>query len=105
MNPLENAKAELAQLLASRSQIDQRIEAMQQTIRLLEPVYGRESSGVRGLNALALTGNDGGLTDRIRTVLFKTSPLGITPVSMRDAVIQGGFELGERSNFLAEIHN
>jgi hypothetical protein len=105
MNPLENAKAELSQLLESRAQIEQRIDAMQQTIKLLEPVYGRELYGVRGLNQLGLTGNDGGLTDRIRAVLSRTSPFGITPVAVRDAVIQGGFELGERSNFIAEIHN
>jgi hypothetical protein len=105
-NPLENARYELARLVQAKSEIEQRIAAIQQTIQILEPVYGAESNfGVRGLNALAMTRSDGGLTDRIRAVLLRSSPFGITPLAVRDVVIQGGFELGERSNFLAEIHN
>jgi hypothetical protein len=46
-----------------------------------------------------------GLTDRVRTVLRAAFSRALSPVEVRDAVVESGFNVPPgRSNFMAEIH-
>ena len=64
-----------------------------------------EGKNLGGYTALGFTGNRRGPHKTYSCSTARTSVLGITPLTMRDVVIQEGFDAGERSNFLAEIHN
>src|SRR5438309_807454 len=104
MNPLQSAKNELEELLKQRTEIDRRISAIQQTVKILEPVYGtdpRTAYGtLRSLASLAVD-TDAGLTYRIREVLRTTPPgANTTPTGIRNLLIHTGFDAEGRSNFL-----
>jgi hypothetical protein len=112
MNPLQAAKNEINELLkkkaeierrfeADQAEINRRLKAVQQTIKILEPVYANDP----WVNALAFAAYDGGLTDRVRDLLRASFPGAATPVAIRDAILASGFDASKRSNFLSEIHS
>jgi hypothetical protein len=109
MNPLQSAKTERENLLKQRSEIDKRLEAVEQTIRILEPLYSDGRYVIHTpptIDEFMRRAHDSGLTEQIRALLWATFPGPATPVAIRDLLVNGGLvkNLGERSNFLAEIH-
>jgi len=105
-NPLESAKAELSLLLASKTELERRIEALQKSIELLEPFYeGHRLFPNYTLSEAFTNFNELGLTNAIRRLLASHSSQHITPLGMRALLISRGFDPSGRSNFLAEIHN
>ena len=108
MNPLETIRAEIARLRRAKADMEQQISALEQSEKLLEPVYGRVplSQLLAGLGPLIT--EDAGLTDKIRELLRASFPAAIAPTAIRDMLVSTGQITpppSERSNFLAEIHN
>ena len=105
MNPLLSARSELEELLRQKSEIEKRIAAIEQTIKILEPVYANDFG--RGLwgSVDAILDADAGLTDRIRDILRRAAPSYLSPTAVRDVLTNSGFDASGRSNFLAEVHN
>src|SRR5579871_3326813 len=104
LNPLQAARAELLELKETRAKIDARIAAVEQTIKILEPVYGGEPESFSAFSQIHALGLDdsSGLTDRIRQILLVSRPGVPTPTAIRDLLIQTGFKAEGRSNFLSE---
>lgn len=104
-NPLLNAKAELELLLRQKIEIERRVAAVQQSIGILEPVYGGNALVSMWDGLESLVGVDVGLTTRIREILRTNSPKYLSPLEVRTVLISSGFNTEGRSNFLSEIHN
>lgn len=106
-NPLENARKELVALYRERADIDSKIDAVEQTVKILEPVYGsHEDDDVKVFAAAGEMMNPGiGVTDRVRRVLNHYAvDRGLWPTQVRDFLIADGFDPAGRSNFMATIH-
>jgi hypothetical protein len=116
INPLDAAKTELDTLLRQATEINSRIEAVREAIKILEPLYGNpmpmpawweaaslnNSGPLSSLNTLAEMAD--GLTHRIRKVLRSHAGQPLTPVDVRDLIVASGFDLSGKSNAMAEIH-
>jgi hypothetical protein len=105
VTPLENVRAELTKLRAAKDRLEAQIAVLEETERILEPVYG--TSLVRDLmeNLLTPFGDSQGLTDKIRRLLIASFPGAATPTAIRDLMVSSGMDTSGRSNFLSEIHN
>lgn len=104
MTPLENVRTELTRLRAARDHLEAQIAALEQTERILEPVYGR-SLAQEVMQSLVPFGDSEGLTDKIRKLLVASFPGAATPTAIRDLMVSSGMDTSGRSNFLSEIHN
>ena len=105
MNPLDSAKAELEKLLDQRSEIDRKLDAVQEAIKLLEPLYGRDTelkaSGITLAEALAQ--DDLGITAAVEQALTSNAYQSFYPTQVRDLLRESGFDL-KGDNPMATIH-
>jgi hypothetical protein len=101
ITPLQIVRSELQGLLTEKANIEQKIEAVQQTIKILEAVYVDDPEAVPISLADLL---NVGLTDRVRMVFRTTTKLAVSPTEIRDAVVSGGFDFGSSPNPMAAIH-
>lgn len=97
MNPLENAKAERKTLLRQRAEIDRKLQAVESSIKLLEPVYGAPTP-------MPDVPVSSGMTETIREVMTRTPGKLWSPTEMRDYLLKVGFDLAGQTNPLASIH-
>ena len=102
MNPLEAVRAELAAELERRAETDKRIEALRQSETLLQPIYGSGKVSSSRLN-LRQAVKDVGLTRAIERVLMSCEGKPLPPTSVRNGLLEAGFEL-TGDNPLAAIH-
>lgn len=103
-NLLDSARAELQALLEQKSLIDSKIAAIEQTIQILEPTYGKTPVWPSLAANLLLTANELGLTFAVRKVLESRPNTELSPVSVRDHAVMAGYSFEERSNPMAEVH-
>ena len=97
VNPLENAKNERVQLLKQRAEIDRKLQAVESSIKLLEPVYG-------GMPSMPDVPISTGMTETIRELMIRTPGKLWSPTEMRDYLFKLGFDLASQANPLASIH-
>jgi hypothetical protein len=113
MNPLESVQIELSKALALRAELDQRrqendlaITALQETIKLLEPVYGNRPSTASLKTLAGATADDFsnlGITAAIERALMMFADQWVAPTAVRDVLVHGGHKLAG-DNPLASIH-
>jgi hypothetical protein len=105
MNPLDSAKAELERLLERRIEIDRKLDAVQGTIKLLEPLYGRDAElNASGISlAEALAQDDLGITAAVERALMSKPYEPLYPTQVRDLLTANGFGL-KGENPMATIH-
>jgi len=101
MNPLQNALAELDRLTNQRAEIDKRIEALQKSVEILEPVYLVPSDEELALMSSAIA--EAGMTEAIYKVLESQPQKLLTPMQVRDALVASGFKL-PKNNPMASVH-
>jgi hypothetical protein len=104
MNPLESLQTDLGIALAEKEKLERRIAAIEQSIKLLEPVYQKELTR-GGLYELAELGDikNLGLTAAIERVLMSAKGHWMPPTSVRNGLKEAGFGL-TGDNPLAAIH-
>ena len=96
MNPLESAQTELVDLLAKKDDIDRKIAAIQQSIQILEPLYGRQFTGARPRSLVEDLANDVrnlGITDAIERVLMSQPGVWMAPTIVRDHLVERGYQI------------
>jgi hypothetical protein len=101
---LDEAKAELAQLMKERRSIDERISKLAPLVEhlsnlcdeLLDPPPDLQMPA--GLEAT-------GLSSAIRLVFKSAAPGSLSPTEVRDKLRQGNFDLDKYKNELPPIHN
>jgi len=95
---------ELERALQQRAEIDKKIKALQESMRLLGPIYGQTPS-YGSLQELASLSDikDLGITAAIERVLMCVPNQWMPPTSVRNALVEAGFELAG-DNPLASIH-
>ena len=105
MNPLDSARAELEKLLDQRSEIDRKLDAVQDAIKLLEPLYGRDTElKAPGITlAEALAQDDLGITAAVEQALTSNAYQSFYPTQVRDLLRENGFDL-KGDNPMATIH-
>jgi hypothetical protein len=103
MTPLESARKELASLQALRDEIEVKIAALQRTIKILEPVYEKQSGLAVFAQALADGLAEVGMTEAIFNVLKRKPNDLMSPIQVRDALVATGYVLPP-SNPMATIH-
>ena len=91
---LEALQTELSDLVAKRAELDERIAHLTETVKGLSYLMGHDgSTGVLGL----------GLTDAIRKALGASGgPM--TPVEIRAALMQAGFDIYKYTDIIPSIH-
>lgn len=103
-NPLESVQNDLRAALAAREELDRKITALQESIKILEPVYGDQPS-LAGL--IQFGGADDldnlGITAAVERVLMRSPGKYMPPTAVRNGLVEGGFEL-TGGNPLASIH-
>jgi hypothetical protein len=102
MDLLQQAKAELEALEQTRLLLEQKIEAVEETIKLLEPIYSRDDQNVTPGSCLQDL-SDLGLTDAIFDVLRSHANELMLPTKVRDALLSAGYVL-DQHNPMAAIH-
>src|SRR5271154_1768694 len=102
MTLLESAKREIQELKRQRDAVlaafDTRIAAVEQTIKILEPVY----SDVPGVS-LPVLDESVGITQAIEIVLRKFPGMPLPPTSVRNALFEMGFKV-VGDNPMASVH-
>ena len=99
----DDAKAELAALVAQRNSIDNRIGQLRQTVRALAEVCGEKPDQIEQWMTRNATERPAGFSGAIRAVL-KASEKPFTPKQMRDELLRSGVDIGRYQNSLAVIH-
>ncbi|HEV2201192.1 MAG TPA: hypothetical protein VGR73_15350 [Bryobacteraceae bacterium] len=103
MNPLESVNADLAVAFAQRAELDKKIQALQESAKILVPIYGRSAIGPAPGTFTLGDIKDLGLTRAIEQILIRVGGKPLPPTSVRNGLLEAGFELtGE--NPLASIH-
>jgi hypothetical protein len=109
MNPLESAQSELVILLKKREEVnrelDRKIEAVQQSIRILLPVYGqpeRDHSFEGALNQI-FNPEEVGITEAIEWILITHPDEDHAPTAVRDLLLKANFKV-TGDNPMASIH-
>jgi hypothetical protein len=105
MNPLLNAKAELDKLLEQEIEIHRKLDAVKQTIKLLEPFYGRDAElEASGLSLAEILAQDElGITEAVEQTLIAHANRALYPTDVRDLMEISGFEV-RGDNPMATIH-
>jgi hypothetical protein len=109
MTPLESVQDELVAALGQRAEIDKKIEALKQSAKMLEPIYGRRPRKV-GVADLMRVGRvhaedikNLGITAAVERILINNAGAWLPPTSVRNGLKEAGFEL-VGDNPLASIH-
>lgn len=76
--------------------------AIDETIKLLEPVYGE--NWLDNVPEWALDASELGLTDSTRMVLQSKPDQPLSPTEVRDLLITGNYDFGEQQNPMAAVH-
>jgi hypothetical protein len=96
------ARADLEKLLEQREEIDRQISKVKQAIIGLAPLA--EESGLTGVaSVLARSFAEAGVTDAIREIL-KSSQKPLTPLEVKERLIQMKPSAIAQSNIMASIH-
>jgi hypothetical protein len=106
MNPLESVQLELVRTVAERSKLEQKINALQETIKLLEPIYGKQPThGSIAALSVSVLGDikELGITAAVERILMSNVGGWFAPPIIRDRLKEAGFEL-VGDNPLASIH-
>lgn len=106
MNPLENARTDLAALLQQREAIDRKINSLNEAIKILETVYRPVDTSPLATMTSGFTARDIadlGLTSAVERVLMELPNLPFPPVRVRDTLVGRGFILSG-DNPMASIH-
>lgn len=107
MNPLETVQTELAAAIKERTEIDRKIRALQESAKVLEPIYGHHLSTytLQSLAGMTNTTNikDLGITAAVERILMMNDGKWLPPTSIRNGLKEAGFELAG-DNPLASIH-
>jgi hypothetical protein len=98
---LEDAKAEMGELLQQRRVIEQRIAVLAPVIEYLSPLCDQLPSVPPDLPSQA----DMGLSDAIRLAFKSVLPASLTPMEVRDKLKESGFNLDKYASELPPIHN
>lgn len=103
MTPLESVQNELREALTLRDELEHKIAALRESVKILEPIYGNQpsvpasdqwgTSDVRNL----------GITAAVERVLMLSPGKWIPPTAVRDTLVNYGFRLAG-DNPLASIH-
>jgi hypothetical protein len=106
---LDAARAEIQEILAQRTQLDERLNQLKKIVdalsALLEEVPSTESFvEVLGVGITQLDRRDVGISDAIRQIL-SYSQVPLSPTGVRNELTKRGFILAEYANPLAVIHN
>jgi hypothetical protein len=106
MNPLDSVEYELVAAIAERAKLDAKIKTLQETAKLLQPIYGKAPRAV-GLASLSRLTEEEianmGMTAAIERILFSVAGTWMPPTSVRNALVEAGFELSG-DNPMAAIH-
>ncbi|OLE51530.1 MAG: hypothetical protein AUG51_22365 [Acidobacteria bacterium 13_1_20CM_3_53_8] len=103
---LEAARKELATLEDERAKLDKRITQLKQGIVGLSALAGNEDSGEKPqsmMDVLTGVGVETGLTDATRMIVSAFG-MPMTPVQVRDALLNLGYDLSGYSNVVASLH-
>jgi hypothetical protein len=102
LNPLEVVLAELKALEVEKQRLDECIDALRQSARLLDAIYGAPAEAFEPL--LDETFANSGITDAVRKVFASRTEERLSPTTVRDCLVAGGFDLNGRPNPMATIH-
>src|SRR5260370_22253842 len=94
MDFLQRAKADRERLL-------KKLAALDESIAILDPVYGENWED--NVPDWALGAAELGLTDSVRLVLQSTASA-LSPLDVRERLIKSGYSFGDQPNPLASIH-
>jgi hypothetical protein len=108
MNPLNSARAELESLRKQKVEIDLRIDAVTKTIKLLEPLYGRDVDRTHGMTLAEMMApgeqvEDLGLTAAVHRVLMAKAGDPLFPTQVRDLLVESGYPI-RGDNPMASVH-
>jgi hypothetical protein len=102
MTLLETARREINELKRQRDAVlvafDARIAAVEQTLEILEPVYGPVPDA-----AIPILDESVGITQAIERVLRKFAGMPLAPTSVRNALFEMGFKVAG-NNPMASVH-
>jgi len=104
---LEAAKRELASLREERQRLDGRIASLDQTVKGLAAVCEEQKVEIpTGLLSEMASGDVAGLglTSAIRKIVSSRRTQ-MTPVEIRDALVESGMDLDRYSNAMVAVHN
>jgi DNA-binding CsgD family transcriptional regulator len=96
----EKARAEMEELIEQREEIDKRIAQLKQAIIALAPMAGKKPDILADWSRIFA---EFGITDAIREVLH-TADMPLTPLEVRDRLIQMKPDLQTQANLMASIH-
>ena len=102
MNPLETVQKELLAAREQRAEIENKISALEESLRLLEPIY-RHIERDALLMELADDIPTLGITDATARLLAAMKDRWLGPTDVRDGLMSAGFKLVGR-NPLSSIH-
>jgi hypothetical protein len=100
---LEDAKAEMGELLQQRRVIEQRIAVLAPVIEYLSPLCDQLPHVPSDLPMPSQL--DMGLSDAIRLAFKSVLPASLTPMEVRDKLKESGFNLDKYASELPPIHN
>ena len=98
LNPLEVIEKKLAEAIAQSVQLSKEIEALQQAVKVLKPIYADFTDHFHVEMEDVI-----GITDAVRVAL-RVSGEKLTAPQVRDAIASRGFNLGRYTNAMATIH-
>jgi hypothetical protein len=102
---LKKLRSELSAALRQRTEIDDRIINLQQSIQGIEALTDNKdhSSGL-AVPTAKVNADEAGITEAIRGII-RDAMMPIKPPGIRDALIGEGFDPKDYSNILTVIHN
>ncbi|MEO8100168.1 MAG: hypothetical protein ABI811_20880 [Acidobacteriota bacterium] len=110
MTPLESAKAERDVLLKTKVEIERKLDAIEQSIEILSPVYEPQPAWKKDLVTALSAGQEAidraknyGLTDAIERSMSGYPAEVFSPTGIRDLVVRDGFTISA-PNPMAVVH-
>jgi hypothetical protein len=90
MNPLKSAQSALESLRKPRVELNRKIDAIEQSVRILLPVY---ADPLRNTSELPFDAERVGITDAIEGVLISHPDQELSPTQVRDLLLEADFEV------------
>jgi hypothetical protein len=101
---IEESKLKLRELVIQRDRIATDIERVKAVIKALAYMLDDSEKTSAEISEMEDILGPGGLTEAVRRTLQASTERGVTPVEVRDALANSGFDLSAYSNPLAAIH-